>query len=121
MVVLPNLFMTGSRHSVSTSHTLVFDRSAMAFILLFGLAFTSLATATGIAASAPTAGPSKATGKLPALGYALSSILLNIYNRRSPVNYSWNTWNAYGCGGFNYSYLSSSILINFFSTRHLGN
>ncbi|KAJ8468688.1 hypothetical protein ONZ51_g9486 [Trametes cubensis] len=38
---------------------------------------TSTATLTGIAASAPTIGPSKAVGKLPALG--------------------WNAWNAYGC------------------------
>ncbi|KAI0355718.1 glycoside hydrolase [Trametes cingulata] len=38
---------------------------------------TSTATLTGIAASAPTIGPSRAVGKLPALG--------------------WNAWNAYGC------------------------
>ncbi|THH15641.1 hypothetical protein EW146_g4866 [Bondarzewia mesenterica] len=38
---------------------------------------TSTATLTGIAATAPTIGPSKEVGKLPALG--------------------WNGWNAYGC------------------------
>ncbi|KAI0369678.1 glycoside hydrolase [Pilatotrama ljubarskyi] len=45
-----------------------------------GVASTTLAptaTLTGIAASAPTVGPSRSVGKLPALG--------------------WNAWNAYGC------------------------
>ncbi|KAI0085182.1 glycoside hydrolase [Irpex rosettiformis] len=37
----------------------------------------STSSLTGIAASAPTVGPSKQVGKLPALG--------------------WNSWNAYGC------------------------
>ncbi|KZP27698.1 glycoside hydrolase family 27 protein [Athelia psychrophila] len=53
---------------------------------LVGLAFISsvlcssdaTTTVTGLAASAPTAGPSKLTGSVPALG--------------------WNGWNAYGCG-----------------------
>ncbi|KAH9859068.1 glycoside hydrolase [Lenzites betulinus] len=38
---------------------------------------SATATLTGIAASAPTVGPSRTVGKLPALG--------------------WNAWNAYGC------------------------
>ncbi|EKM54559.1 glycoside hydrolase family 27 protein [Phanerochaete carnosa HHB-10118-sp] len=46
---------------------------------------SSTATLTGIAATAPTVGPSRDTGKLPALG--------------------WNAWNAYGCA------ISSDIIL----------
>jgi alpha-galactosidase len=87
----------------------------MLLSLLFGLALASSifgATINGIAGSAPTAGPSHATGKLPALGYALIYYYFkNSHKSHSSMNLSWNTWNAYGCGMFGPCGLMSPILI----------
>lgn len=62
--------MPGSRPSVSIRAV---GLSAMLFIPIFAPALAtsfSDSIVRGFAASPPTAGPSKATGRLPALGYA---------------------------------------------------
>lgn len=51
--------------------------TALAYATQIALQASARPTTTGIVAAAPTATPSRQTGKLPALG--------------------WNTWNAYGC------------------------